>query len=109
MMAFPGLYARFANVHFASDVGFCYAQRNHLPLMIGWTALLYWADRKPVERRDVVLLTLLVILGYTAFLIYAIAAGFTPLRGSIDELIREALMIALFAFSYFNARDLEAE
>ncbi len=51
--------------------------------------------------------TLVVILGYTAFLIYTIAAGFAPLKESIDELIREALMITLFTFATFNARDLE--
>lgn len=109
MMIFPQLYARFSSVNFESDAGFFYAQRNHAALMIGWTILLIWADRKPLERKDVVLITLLVIIGYTAFLIYTIAAGFTSLQSSIDELIREALMIALFAYSYFNARGAEIE
>jgi len=31
-------------------------------LMWGWTALLFWADRKPIERRGVLLLTLVPVL-----------------------------------------------
>ena len=104
MMLFPQLYANFSAVPFASDAGFFYAQRNHAALMIGWTILLLWADHKPMERKDIVFITLIVIIGYTVFLFYTIAAGFATLNDSIDEIIREVLMIALFAFSYFNAR-----
>jgi hypothetical protein len=109
MMLFPQLYSKFSSIDFESDAGFFYAQRNHLALMVGWTVLLFWADRKPLERKGVVLITLLVIVGYTIFLIYTIIAGFASLKDSLDELVREVLMIALFAFSYFNARDAEVE
>ncbi|NHJ48945.1 MAG: hypothetical protein FK733_14260 [Asgard group archaeon] len=32
-------------------------------LMWGWTALLFWADRKPIERRGVLLLTAVPVVG----------------------------------------------
>ena len=104
MMLFPSLYAQFSNVSFENDTGFSYAQRNNFPLMIGWTILLLWANHKPLERKGVVFITLLVIIGYTVFLIYSIASGYTTLQSSISELIREAMMIALFSYSYFNAK-----
>ena len=46
-------------------------------LMFGWTALLLWADRAPVERRDVLLLTVFpVVVGLAVNEAAAVATGF---------------------------------
>jgi hypothetical protein len=48
-------------------------------LMWGWTALLLWADRNPVERRGVLLLTSVpVILLIEAHMAHAWLGGFVP-------------------------------
>ena len=48
-------------------------------LMFGWTVLLLWADQKPLERKAVLLITLLpVVLGLALNEIIAVRAGFCP-------------------------------
>ncbi len=44
MMGLPG-FAPGAEYHYAMGMG--------ASLMVGWTALLVWADRKPMERKGV--------------------------------------------------------
>ena len=46
-------------------------------LMWGWTALLIWADRKPIERRGVLLLTIVPVVGMMlVFNIVGFASGY---------------------------------
>ena len=57
-------------------------------LMIGWTALLLWADRRPVERSGVLLITLFtVVLGLALNEIVAVRAGFLPISTTIPDWI----------------------
>ncbi|MFQ5458250.1 MAG: hypothetical protein ACE5FC_07355, partial [Myxococcota bacterium] len=44
-------------------------------LMLGWTGLLLWAYRRPLERRFVAALTVLVIYGLVITEIVAVSAG----------------------------------
>jgi hypothetical protein len=79
--------------------------RRGVNLMIGWTALLYWADRKPVERKDILLLTIFPVEALRlAYLIYAIASGFASLRKAVPGLVIEIAFIVIFAIGYWNAR-----
>lgn len=73
-------------------------------LMAGWTALLLWADRKPLERRGILLLTLLPLAGILA----AVAFGLVqePGRLSLNGWILAKLVgiLGLFAFAYHASR-----
>jgi hypothetical protein len=73
-------------------------------LMWGWTALLLWADRKPVERRGVLLLTsapvILLILLQMAQAWLGGFAGFSQIAFWFFFLIG---LGSLFAFSFFYA------
>jgi len=62
---------RFApNAEYRYVAGLCAA------LMAGWTALLIWADRDPVARRGILLLTVCpVVLGLAAAGVYAMSSG----------------------------------
>ena len=42
--------------------------RQVIPLVIGWTILLIWGDRKPIERRIILLLTAFPLLLLGIFL-----------------------------------------
>ena len=42
--------------------GFRYGTRSGAPLMAGWTALLLWADRDPLARKDVLPLTIVPVI-----------------------------------------------
>jgi hypothetical protein len=105
MMLFPGLFARL-NGPAACQPGldYRYAMGMGAPLMFGWTVLLLWADRKPLERRGVLPVTVLVIAGLVADEIWGIAAGFVPFGELIPTFALQLLLTVLFLFSYFNAR-----
>ena len=76
-------------------------------LMMGWTFLLIWADRKPVERKGVLLLTIFpVIIGLIIANLYAVGLGFFPISKTIPSGIIGMPILILMGFSYFNARDL---
>jgi len=64
-MLFPALFAATNRLpDFHPGIEYRYAMGMDASLMLGWTALLLWADRKPLERKGVLLITLLpVVLG----------------------------------------------
>jgi hypothetical protein len=76
-------------------------------LMAGWTCLLIWADRKPVERRGVLLLTIVpVIAGLRLSEIYLFVYGYVTVADMIPSWIMGVLTLALFIFSYVNSASL---
>lgn len=77
-------------------------------LMLGWTILLIWADRKPLERKGVLLITVFpVVAGLALSGIYLAVSGVVSLHSIIPTLILQACITALFLFSYFFARSTE--
>ena len=104
MMLFPTLFA-FMNrpTDFAPGLDYRYAMGMGAPLMLGWTVLLLWADRKPLERRGVLPITLLVVAGEVAIQVWGISSGFVPFRALLPSFGIQVLLSALFIFSYFNA------
>jgi hypothetical protein len=104
LMLFPTLFIRAMNLDLAPEQGFRVGLLYGAPLMIGWTILLIWADRKPVERKSILPLTLPVVAGYILFEIYTLLAGFTSLVAVMPLFILQLAMSAMFVFSYRNAR-----
>lgn len=72
-------------------------------VMVCWAGLLLWADRKPVERKGVLLPTIAVIVGLLASGGHAVASGIFPLQRIVPTTVPGIVMIALFGFSYLNA------
>lgn len=103
LMLFPALFIRAMNLDLAPEQGFRVGLLYGAPLMIGWTILLIWANRKPVERKSILLLTLPVVAGYILFEIYTLLAGLTSLVGVMPLFILQLAMSAMFVFSYRNA------
>lgn len=108
-MLFPKLFAATNHLpDFHPGLEYRYAMGMGASLMLGWTGLLLWADRKPLERRGVLLLTLApVVLGLVLNEIVAVHAGFLSVQATAPVWIAQTLISALFAFSYLNARRLE--
>jgi hypothetical protein len=74
-------------------------------LMLGWTLLLVWADRKPLERKTVLLLTVFpVVFGLALNNVLALTSGLRPAAAVAPELALQLTIGALFIFSYLNAR-----
>lgn len=109
-MAVPALYGptlRFEREFRRDRPEFAYALRTGAPLMAGWTVLLLWADRKPLERRGVLAITVPAIAGLMANDAYAVRAG--RLSGVSVAPVR-ALQIGLaglFGYSLARARSAE--
>ena len=105
-MVAPRLYGptlRFERPFRRERPEFAYALRVGAPLMAGWTALLLWADRRPLERRAVLPLTVVpVITGLMANDAHAVSAGYLSASGV--RLVRELQLslVALFAYSYMK-------
>jgi FtsH-binding integral membrane protein len=73
-------------------------------LMVGWTALLIWADRRPQERKGVLLLTVFpVITGIVLTGIAAVRAGLVPLPKMLPGIIVPAVVGALMTVAYLGA------
>jgi len=101
---------RFYTIDVVPDAAFGIGLRRAVPLMAGWTVLLLWAYRKPVERKDVLPITACpVVVGYIAYVIYATFAGFISLGQMVSSLVVEALFAALFVVGYLNARAIESD
>jgi hypothetical protein len=69
-------------------------------LMLGWTALLVWASRRPLERRFVAALTVLVIYGLVLTEILAVVSGALPAWRLMPTWCLQAVLLALFASAY---------
>jgi len=91
----------------ASGVEYRYAMGLGASLVLGWALLLIWADRKPVERKGVLLLTVFpVIPGIIIAELYAYFAGFMELESVLPTVVFLLALSALMAVSYLRAREL---
>ena len=69
-----------------------------------WGCMLVWADREPMERRWVLLPTILVAVMLLIAVIYSVYAGAIPLRLVLMNLFLLPAVIVLWSFSYYNSR-----
>ena len=70
-----------------------------------WGCMLIWADRKPLERKWILLPTILVGIMLLLAGIYSIYSGVITIRSYIPNFILLPALVILLSFSYFNARD----
>jgi peptidoglycan/LPS O-acetylase OafA/YrhL len=69
-------------------------------LMLGWTALLIWAYQRPIERRFVAVLTVLVIYGLLATEIAAVSSGHLEAWRMVPTWCIQGVLLVLFASAY---------
>lgn len=75
-------------------------------LMFGWTALLYWAYLRPVERKGVLLITVFpVIVGLALTTLYGYLNAYIPLEGAVPIWIFQAFLTIVFLSAYLFAPD----
>ncbi len=104
MMLSPALFAWNNQLSdFQPGVEYRYAMGMGAPLMLGWTILLLWADRKPLERRHILWVTLLVILGEVLVEIYGVGVGFVSARALLLTWALQAILSTLLFFSLWRA------
>jgi hypothetical protein len=90
---------------FAPGPDYRYAAGLCAALMAGWTALLVWADREPVQRRGILLLTVCpVLIGLFAAGGYAVGSGLVRLAYLAPTLAFQLGASVLFLLAYRRAR-----
>ncbi len=72
-------------------------------LMLAWTGLLLWAWRRPLERRVVAALTVVVIYGLVLTEVAAVVAGTMPVWRIAPTWCLQATLLALFAAGFHHA------
>jgi len=110
LMFFPEIgRAAYGDSGFEPTADYRYAMRFGASLMLGWTLLLLWADRKPFERRGVLPITVFVIAGLAWAGAYAVSAGLIPLSNMIPSWAFQALLVALFLYSYLRSQETQGQ
>lgn len=86
--------------HYVPEPPYRYAIALAASLMLGWTLLLLWADRQPVQRRGVLLITNVAIVGLACSNILALSSGLLALPVFASVLALQVALVMLFTFSY---------
>ena len=78
-------------------------------VVFSWGCMLVWADRKPLERRWVLLPTILVGSMLLLTNILSMFAGVTTIESKFYALILYPAVIAIWCFGYRNSRGIGIE
>ena len=106
-MVLPMLCHRIGGIIFGIDNfnpgnDFKYAMMVGASLMLGWTVLLIWADRKPVERKGVIMITVIpVLIGLILAGVFAVSSGLIRIEKMIPTWIIQSILLILFCYSYY--------
>ncbi|MBN2391382.1 MAG: hypothetical protein JXR84_11690 [Anaerolineae bacterium] len=106
-MTFPRLFLATTGSTLTPSAGFRFGLLYGAPVMLGWTLLLLWADRKPLERKGILLCLIPVVVAYIIVGVVGISIGAVPLAITIPTSILQVALIALCLFSYLGARTTE--
>ena len=71
---------------------------------LSWGILLLIADRKPIDRRWILIPTIIVVVLLSGVRIYAVINGM--IEFSIAYMILGVTLISLLTYSYFNSKSL---
>jgi hypothetical protein len=98
-MLFPSLAQLLWGFHDTTG-SYRFAMGYGASLMLGWTALLLWAYQRPMERRFVAALTVLVIYGLIITEVAAVFSGALSVWRMIPTWCLQAVLLALFAGAF---------
>lgn len=106
-MMFPGFTAKIMEVNFLVTPEYKMAMQFGASLMLAWTVLLVWADRKPVERRAILPITLIIIVMNFITFLQAAHLGLIPVEKLIPQLIVILAVFVLYIFVWFYSKDMK--
>jgi len=92
---------------FAPTSNFLYASYMSGVMMISWSVLLIWGYLRPVERKDILLITVLPVVGLMISGILSTTAGFLPWLTMLVFLVIQMFLVILFTTSYLLNRTTE--
>ena len=103
LMVFPSLATIFWGFREFDDK-YYFAMGMGAALMLGWTILLLWAYQRPIERRFVAPLTIIVIIGIAATNIIMLNRDTFTITELLPTFIIQIILITLFSYGYMNTR-----
>lgn len=83
---------------------FRFASTSAAALMLGWTLLLIWAYQRPLERRAVAALTIVVILGLVLAEVGAVLTSSVSVSRMAPTWFLQVALVALFAVGLAQSR-----
>ncbi|MHA2330083.1 MAG: hypothetical protein ACXACR_16315 [Candidatus Hodarchaeales archaeon] len=107
VMLFPGLTQLIWGLDIPFNTSGIFITKYFAVVAFLWTALLLWADRKPLERRGVAVLTFFIVFGLMVVEIWGITQNIVPMLNMGILLGTQVILLILFGFSYYNAREIE--
>ena len=84
---------------------YCYPMGLLSAVAFSWGCMLIWADREPLERRWILLPTILVGSMLLIAVSYSMYSGAIAFRSHFHNLVLYPAMIALWGFSYRQTRE----
>jgi hypothetical protein len=108
-MMFPRLAAEVMGANFPITPEYEMAMRFGASLMLAWTVLLIWADRKPVERKAILPITLIIIVMNSITFLQSARLGLIPFAKLVPQLAVMAVVFVLFVFAWLYSRDLKVD
>jgi hypothetical protein len=111
-MALPGLGRAMLGVRAPITAEYVFAIELGAGLMLAWTILLVWTQRKPLERWALLPMTMLIIAWNLASLWKGMAAGILPASSAAPQFILAGALFAYLGFcslAILSARRSDAE
>lgn len=106
-MAFPEIGKAMLKVNMETGPEYVFAINLGAGLMLAWTLLLVWADRKPVERRMIIPLTMIIIAWNTFTMRYGVRAGLIPAETMMPQMIVAGALFIYYGFCFIITRNVE--
>ncbi|MFX1399570.1 MAG: hypothetical protein ACFFAS_21295 [Promethearchaeota archaeon] len=85
-------------------VEYRYAMSIAAIFMLTWTILLVWADRKPLERKDILLILVPIIIGLRLSVLLGYNTGLLSIERVIFDTTLSLLYLLIILVSYSKAR-----
>jgi uncharacterized membrane protein YfcA len=80
-----------------------YAMSLAATLVLAWTFLLIWADRKPIERKDMILLTLVPVIGIQISTMLAYHSNLISTEMLIGYTVQRIIFAVYYVICYYLA------
>jgi len=86
--------------------GFVYPMSLMSAVAISWGVMLILADRKPMERKWILLPTMLVVFLLGVAGAYSVIVGVIPANRIIASSVAEVVVLTLLTYTWFKTRSL---
>jgi hypothetical protein len=103
--AFMGTQSPFTGfgLTISGGIQYQYAMSLAASLVLAWTFLLIWADRKPFERKDMLLLTVIPVVGIQISTLLAFNSGLITFETMLGYSIQRIIFAVYYLICYSMA------